>query len=60
MNFRLLRILVWIGIYLLMIETGLEMRAYYRGFDTLLFGNFRRAESGTTMTEKPLTSMAVP
>jgi len=52
MNFTLLRILVWIGVYLLVIETGLEVRAYYRGFDTLLFGNFRRAEFGTTTTEK--------
>ena len=51
MNFRLLRIVVWIGIYLLIVETGLEIRGYYRGFDTLLFGSYRRAESRTTMSE---------
>lgn len=60
MNFTLLRILVWIGFYLLVIETGLEVRAYYRGFDTFLFGNFRRAESGTARTEKVSDLLAVP
>lgn len=47
MNFRLLGILGWICFYLLMIETGLEVRAYYRGFDTILFGNFRQHDSAT-------------
>ena len=59
MNFTLLRSLAWIGFYLLIIETGLEVRAYYRGVDTLLFGNFRRAESGTAMAEKASDLTAV-
>lgn len=44
MNFSLLRIVLWIGLYLCAIEVGLEIRAHYRGFDTLLLGGFQRAE----------------
>ncbi len=45
MNLSLLRIVLWIGLYLLVAEVGLEVRAHYRGFDTLLLGKFQRADS---------------
>ena len=38
MTFRRLRILGWIGFFLLLVEVPLELRAYHRGWDTLLFG----------------------
>lgn len=38
MTFRHLRILGWIGLFLLVVEVPLEYRAYKRGWDSLLFG----------------------
>src|SRR5215470_14252433 len=42
MTFGMLKILAWIAIYLSILELGLELRAYYRGFDTILFGSYQR------------------
>jgi hypothetical protein len=47
MSLSLLRIIFWIGLYVSVIEIGLEVRAHYRGFDTLLLGSFQRAEPET-------------
>ena len=49
MSLSLLRIILWIGLYVSVIEIGLEVRAYYRGFDTLLLGSFQRAEPETAV-----------
>ena len=50
MNFSLLRILVLSFAFLLLIESVLEVRAYYRGFDTIFFGNFQRQNSSAAET----------
>ena len=34
MSFSLLRIVLWIGLYIVVAEIGLEIRAHFRGFDT--------------------------
>jgi hypothetical protein len=52
MKFSFLRIVIWIGLYLSVMEVGLEIRAHYRGFDTLLFGDFKRVELDTTAMTK--------
>lgn len=38
MTLRTLRILGWIGVFLLLVEVPLEHRAYKRGWDSILFG----------------------
>ncbi|MBI4000231.1 MAG: hypothetical protein HY348_00405 [Nitrospira defluvii] len=45
MNLRLLRILLWAALYLVILEVALEVRAYHRGFDTILFDSFQRQEA---------------
>jgi hypothetical protein len=51
MSLSLLRIIFWIGLYVSAIEIGLEVRAHYRGFDTLLLGSFQRVEPETAAAE---------
>jgi hypothetical protein len=46
MSVRLLKVLGWGFCYLLLLEVGLEIRAYTRGFDTILFGTFQRQDIG--------------
>jgi hypothetical protein len=59
MNLSLLRIVLWIGLYLAAIEIGLEIRAHYRGFDTLLFGNFQRVDQSMALTPVDSTKSSV-
>jgi hypothetical protein len=56
MTFSLLRIVLWIGLYIVVTEIGLEIRAHYRGFDTLLLGNFQQTEPGTAAAAGRLQS----
>ena len=46
-----LRIIAWIVLYLSVLEVGLEVRSYFRGWDTLFFGTRSRIE-GTSQTEE--------
>ena len=41
LSLSLLRIVFWIGLYVSVIEIGLEVRTYYRGFDSILLGCFQ-------------------
>ena len=38
MKLRILRILIYVLFLLIILETGAEVRAYFRGYDTILFG----------------------
>jgi hypothetical protein len=49
MSFSLLRVLLWIGLYILAAEISLEIRAHYRGFDTLLLGSFQQTDPDTAV-----------
>ena len=54
MTFSLLRVLAIGLIYLLLIEGALEIRAHFRGFDTIAFGTFQRQDSSITTTPSSL------
>ncbi len=58
MNFSLLRILIWGLAYLLLLEGSLEIRAHFRGFDTLAFGTFQRQNISPTAAAPPPQSPA--
>lgn len=61
MNFSLLRVLFLGCIYLLLIESALEIRAHFRGFDTIAFGTFQRQDvSVTTALSSPQDPRAIP
>jgi len=44
--FRVLRPILWIGLFIAAAEIGLEYRAHVRGWDTLLFGAIRSVHAG--------------
>ncbi|GAB1723773.1 MAG: hypothetical protein GDA65_18275 [Nitrospira sp. CR1.1] len=61
MNFSLLRVLVLGLFYLVLIESALEIRAHFRGFDTIAFGTFQRQDiSDTTASPSPQNPKATP
>jgi hypothetical protein len=41
----MLKIIGWGLFYLFLLEAGLEVRAHWRGFDTILFGSFQRRDA---------------
>lgn len=60
MNFSLLRVLVFGLVYLMLIEGALEIRAHFRGFDTIAFGTFKRQDAPDTATTSSLVPRATP
>ncbi|MBX3369808.1 MAG: SGNH/GDSL hydrolase family protein [Nitrospira sp.] len=61
MNLSLLRVLLFGLAYLVIIEGALEIRAHFRGFDTIAFGTFQRQDlSVTTMPPSPQNPRATP
>jgi hypothetical protein len=60
MKVQMLKIVGWGLFYLFLLEVGLEVRAHWRGFDTILFGSFQRRDSegaGAAMAKSEQGSM---
>lgn len=51
---RMLRPVLWIGLFLLAVEVGVEYRAYLRGWDTKLFGAVRSGHGRSIAAEGPV------